>query len=278
MSNRFNPCRRVTPVLCALALVAIWASTSLAETPPTQGSLESRRDCGAPIEIDLRSDRRTVHHLAAVQTILDASAVLELASLVRNYSGKSILVEPVLELLQRSDATENPDTQCQLGALLADFDDARFLIEGARWFRRSALRGHPYAQFHLGVMAASGEGVTQNLVEAKIWLELATYGALDANTLAAASAVLDYLNLPTASSAPDAKPNLTAAPPEQKKVEVFTVEPLQPASATRATPVRFIPRPPPKGNWRQTPTRQWVRPMPPPRPRYAPVPPVRGRP
>jgi len=278
MSEFFNPYRRVTSVLCALALVAIWASTSLAETPPTQASLESRRDCGEHVEIDLRSDRRTVHHLTAVQTILDASAVLELASLVRNYSGKSTLGEPVLELLQRSDATENPDTQCQLGALLADFDDARFLIEGARWFRRSALRGHPYAQFHLGVMAASGEGVTQNLVEAKIWLELATYGALDPNTLAAASAVLDYLNLPTASSAPDAKPNLTAAPPDQKKLEVFTEEPIQSVSATRATPMRFIPRPPSKGNWRQTPTRQWVRPMPSPGPRYAPVQPVRRRP
>jgi hypothetical protein len=278
MSSCFDLHLRVSPVLFGLALLAIWGSTPLAEPSPTQRSANAKRDCGAFAEIDLLGDRRSIHHLTAAQTIRDASAVLELAQLVRNHSGKPRLVEPVLDLLQRVDATENPDTQCQLGALLADFDDADLLIEGAQWFRRSALRGHPYAQFHLGVMFASGEGVKRNLAEAKIWLELATHGALDAITLTAASAVLDYLNLPTATSAPDAKPNLTVAPSEQKKVEVFTDEPLPLASATRATPVRFIPRPPSKGNWRQTPMRQWVRPMPPPRPRYAPVPPVRSRP
>lgn len=49
-------------------------------------------------------------------------------------------------------------------------------IEAAKWFRRAAEQGHPDAQHSLGVMCSAGQGVQQNLVQAYMWLSLATTG------------------------------------------------------------------------------------------------------
>jgi len=44
-------------------------------------------------------------------------------------------------------------------------DDA----EAAKWYHQAAEQGHVNAQFNLGVMYANGEGVTENAVEAATW-------------------------------------------------------------------------------------------------------------
>lgn len=41
--------------------------------------------------------------------------------------------------------------------------------EAANWYRKAADQGHVNAQFNLGVMYANGEGVTENASEAAIW-------------------------------------------------------------------------------------------------------------
>jgi TPR repeat protein len=44
-------------------------------------------------------------------------------------------------------------------------DDA----EAAKWYHQAADQGHVNAQFNLGVMYANGEGVTENVVAAATW-------------------------------------------------------------------------------------------------------------
>ncbi len=53
-------------------------------------------------------------------------------------------------------------------------------------WERAADAGHPGAQFYLGLMYATGEDVTQDLILAHKWLNLAaTRGSGDATTLRA---------------------------------------------------------------------------------------------
>ena len=53
-------------------------------------------------------------------------------------------------------------------------------------WERAADAGHPGAQFHLGLMYATGEEVPQDLILAHKWLNLAaTRGSGDATTLRA---------------------------------------------------------------------------------------------
>lgn len=53
-------------------------------------------------------------------------------------------------------------------------------------WERAADAGHPGAQFHLGLMYATGEELPQDLVLAHKWLNLAaTRGSSDATTLRA---------------------------------------------------------------------------------------------
>jgi len=41
--------------------------------------------------------------------------------------------------------------------------------EAAKWYHQAADQGHVNAQFNLGVMYANGEGVTENVAEAATW-------------------------------------------------------------------------------------------------------------
>lgn len=46
-------------------------------------------------------------------------------------------------------------------------------VEAVRWYRLAAEQGHTGAQNNLGVMYANGQGVPQDYVEAHMWLNLA---------------------------------------------------------------------------------------------------------
>ena len=53
--------------------------------------------------------------------------------------------------------------------------------EAAKWYRKAAEQGHAVAQFNLGVMYADGEGVSKNDAEAVKWFrQAAEQGHLDA--------------------------------------------------------------------------------------------------
>jgi len=65
--------------------------------------------------------------------------------------------------------------------------------ESAQWLKRAALRGHAYAQFHLGVLQSAGDGVARDDAQALVWLELAIQGPADEPTRAAAQAVHDFV-------------------------------------------------------------------------------------
>ncbi|MBT8354072.1 MAG: sel1 repeat family protein [Desulfobacterales bacterium] len=64
----------------------------------------------------------------------------------------------------------NINAQFNLGAMYdsgdgVSEDDA----EAANWYRKAADQGHVNAQFNLGVMYANGEGVAENATEAANW-------------------------------------------------------------------------------------------------------------
>ncbi len=65
------------------------------------------------------------------------------------------------------------------------------------WFTQAASKGHPKAQYNLGVMYAQGDGVVQNLIEAYIWFNLASAqrmdGASQARDMVASSLTPDAL-------------------------------------------------------------------------------------
>ena len=85
-------------------------------------------------------------------------------------------------------------SQCSLGTMLAEgFGGPVDPGESAQWLKRAALRGHAYAQFHLGVLQSAGEGVARDDTQALVWLELALQGPADEPTRAAAQAVHDFV-------------------------------------------------------------------------------------
>jgi TPR repeat protein len=45
--------------------------------------------------------------------------------------------------------------------------------EAAKWYRKAADQGHANAQYNLGVMYSTGQGVPQDYVEAHKWFNLA---------------------------------------------------------------------------------------------------------
>jgi TPR repeat protein len=47
------------------------------------------------------------------------------------------------------------------------------LAEAARWYRKAADQGDATAQYNLGVMYGTGQGVTQDYGKAYMWLDLA---------------------------------------------------------------------------------------------------------
>jgi len=253
---------------------------TVANTAANQRWLEAQRDCGELTAVDWRA-AHPANRQYALRSTDETTAALELTEILQNRSMEDRRIARFLDLWQQAHATDDPATQCQLGALLADFEDPRLLVEAARWFRRSALRGHPYAQFHLGVLFASGEGVAKSGVEAKVWLELATYGPLDASTRAAATAIASYLDLPLTAlvSREKARPAETTLTEPPRPSEAIAVQSRAPLGAPPSlTPVVRVLQP----------SRRWtgrVRPMAPPwvarrtprpkatfQPRFVPVP------
>lgn len=71
---------------------------------------------------------------------------------------------------QRLAEKGSANAQFNLGAMYdsgdgVSEDDA----EAAKWYQQAADQGHVSAQFNLGVMYANGEGVTENATEAANW-------------------------------------------------------------------------------------------------------------
>ena len=67
----------------------------------------------------------------------------------------------------------NADAQFNLGVM---YDTGEGVpendVEAVNWYRKATEQGYARAQFNLGVMYADGEGVPENDVEAVKWLSL----------------------------------------------------------------------------------------------------------
>ncbi len=73
-------------------------------------------------------------------------------------------------LAERGDA----DAQYNLGVMYDTGQGvAQDYAEALKWYRRAAEQGHADAQSNLGFMYAKGQGVVQDYVQAHMWLNLA---------------------------------------------------------------------------------------------------------
>ncbi|KAG0260906.1 hypothetical protein DFQ27_003272 [Actinomortierella ambigua] len=63
--------------------------------------------------------------------------------------------------------------QCTLGSIYLKGDCVENYVQAADWYRMAALQGNEDAQFHLGEMLASGQGVKLDIVEAVLWYRMA---------------------------------------------------------------------------------------------------------
>jgi TPR repeat protein len=69
----------------------------------------------------------------------------------------------------------NPDAQFTLGLIYASAQGVvQDFREAEKWFRIAAEQGHAAAQFNLGVMYVAGQVVPQNYVLAHVWFNLAS--------------------------------------------------------------------------------------------------------
>jgi TPR repeat protein len=64
--------------------------------------------------------------------------------------------------------------KCEAQLSLADcYNETQDYVEAAKWYREAADQGDDRAQYKLGVYYADGKGVSQNDVEAYVWLSIA---------------------------------------------------------------------------------------------------------
>ena len=73
-------------------------------------------------------------------------------------------------LAERGDA----DAQYNLGVMYDTGQGvAQDYAEALKWYRRAAEQGHAAAQYNLGVVYGNGQGVAQDYVQAHLWFNLA---------------------------------------------------------------------------------------------------------
>ncbi len=51
--------------------------------------------------------------------------------------------------------------------------------EAIRWFRLAAEQGHANAQYNLGLICVTGEGVLQDNIRAHMWYNIASFNGLE---------------------------------------------------------------------------------------------------
>ena len=97
----------------------------------------------------------------------------------KNLAGATLLAASLLagaqpvELIQEAEQG-NAKAQYKLGEMLATGQGVpQNEAEAVKWFRLAAQQGHVDAQYNLGMMLVNGEGVPQNDAEAVKWYRLA---------------------------------------------------------------------------------------------------------
>ena len=76
----------------------------------------------------------------------------------------------IQELAEAGDA----DAQYSMGWMYDTGDGVpKDYAEAVKWYRKAAEQGHAVAQFNLGVMYADGEGVPKDMAEATKWIRKA---------------------------------------------------------------------------------------------------------
>ena len=79
-----------------------------------------------------------------------------------------------MEAIQRAADQGDAEAQFNLGVMYATGDGVpQDYQEAVKWYRRAADQGYADAQYNLGVMYYNGEGVIQDKREAYIWFSIA---------------------------------------------------------------------------------------------------------
>lgn len=85
----------------------------------------------------------------------------------------AVLNQVVNTIQKQAVSAPLPNVEDQYATALHWIKDKDNHYQGARWFRKAAMRGHAKSQFYLGVLFAKGQGVPQSLFHAYAWLALA---------------------------------------------------------------------------------------------------------
>lgn len=85
-----------------------------------------------------------------------------------------ILNQVVATIQKQATSMPVPKVEDQYATALHHIKNQQDHYQGARWFRKAAMRGHAKSQFYLGVLFAKGQGVPQSLFHAYSWLTLAS--------------------------------------------------------------------------------------------------------
>ena len=97
--------------------------------------------------------------------------------------GKGIVGEDVDRAIfwfqKAAEDHESVSAQYALGIMYVDRVEPPQYAKGASWFRKAADKGHARAQYELGKLYASGDGVHENDVKAYCWLGRAQAQGLD---------------------------------------------------------------------------------------------------
>ena len=81
--------------------------------------------------------------------------------------------KPAGETIETRADHGDAEAQFGLGVKFAQAGPAQDYAQAARWYRKAADQSHTLAQFNLGMMYATGQGVPRDEAESKLWMQKA---------------------------------------------------------------------------------------------------------
>jgi TPR repeat protein len=117
-----------------------------------------------------QDERAMVSWLRKAAVLDDADAQCELSIHLSQNGATDPELTEADKWLRKAATLGQPIAQANLGSRLIQSDDPAKNEEAARWFKLSAMQGHPLGMFKYGMMLFLGMGVPKNDVEGAAWL------------------------------------------------------------------------------------------------------------
>ena len=148
----------------------------VARTAADQGNAEAQYSVGE-LEYKAHSFKAAAswYRAAADQGFVDAE--VKLGDMYFSGYGVAQDLKAAAAWYQKAANQNNAEAQFRLGTLsIMDYSlqrDSKLATIAAEWFLKAADQGHEGAQYNLGVLYSEGKGVSQNIIQAHKWFNLA---------------------------------------------------------------------------------------------------------